>query len=47
MPGENENRRKKDRDSPVLGGTTLRVYRYLYRQGGSPAGFHEIQRDAA
>jgi hypothetical protein len=44
MPGENENRRKKDRESPVLGGTTLKVYRYLYRQGGSPAGFHEIQR---
>jgi len=44
MADENENRRKKDQDSPVLSGTTLKIYRYLYRQGGSPAGFHEIQR---
>jgi hypothetical protein len=44
MTGENEKRRKKDHDSPVLSGTTLKVYRYLYRQGGSPVGFHELQR---
>ncbi len=33
-------------DSSVLRGTTLRVYRYLYRQG-RPLGLHEIQRGVA
>lgn len=26
-----------------LNGTTLRVYRYLYRQGGKPIGVHDVQ----
>ena len=30
-------------DSDVLKGTTLRVYRYMYKQG-RPLGFHDIQR---
>ena len=29
--------------SSTLNGTTLRVYRYLYRQAGKPAGIHDVQ----
>lgn len=29
--------------SPDLKGTTLRVYRYLYRQAGKPIGVHDVQ----
>jgi hypothetical protein len=45
-PKDSGNERKKDRASaaPVLSGTTLRVYRFLYRQAGKPVGFHDVQR---
>jgi hypothetical protein len=35
--------RKDSRGEPELTGTTLRVYRYLYR-AGKPCGIHDIQR---
>jgi Helix-turn-helix domain len=44
MTGDTVSGNRKDQGSPVLSGTTLRVYRYLFRRGGSPSGFHEIQR---
>lgn len=31
------------RDEDILSGTTLRVYRYLYRQG-KPLGVHDVQK---
>jgi DNA-binding transcriptional ArsR family regulator len=37
-----EGKPEKD-DEDVLAGTTLRVYRYLYRQGG-PLGVHDVQK---
>lgn len=41
---ERRSRRVPESDPTILSGTTLRVYRFLYRQGGRPAGYHEIQR---
>jgi predicted DNA-binding transcriptional regulator len=33
------------RSNSSLSGTTLRVYRYLFRQGGKPVGVHEVQSE--
>ena len=37
------DRKDNDRRTPELTGTTLKVYRYLYR-AGKPCGIHDIQR---
>ncbi|MDH2901794.1 MAG: winged helix-turn-helix domain-containing protein [archaeon] len=35
--------RPEEKDEKILSGTTLHVYRYLYKQG-RPLGVHEVQR---
>ena len=34
---------RKD-ESDALSGTTLKVYRFLYKQGARPVSLHDIQR---
>ncbi len=40
-PGDSES--VLPSNSVSLSGTTLRVYRYLFRQAGKPVGVHEVQ----